>query len=69
MLGRLLSAYSLEERTVPIFVQSFIEDFTRGMSKPRCYVGSSESERKKGRRLDGWIVRGMETDGCKYSHV
>jgi hypothetical protein len=33
MLEKLQSAYSLEERTVPIFAQSFIENFTRGTSK------------------------------------
>jgi hypothetical protein len=27
--------------------------FTRGTSKPRCYVGSSDGERKKDRGMDG----------------
>lgn len=34
--GEATEPYSLEERTVPIFVQSFIDDFTRGTSKLRC---------------------------------
>jgi hypothetical protein len=38
MLGKLQSVCSLEERTMPIFVQSFIEDFAGGTSNPWWYV-------------------------------
>jgi hypothetical protein len=38
MQGKLQSVCSLEKSTMPIFVQSFIEDFAGGSSKPWWYV-------------------------------